>query len=234
LYIFATANPAKVADTLRRQMEDDDRAVKHENVAGHVVWEIKNHDKPQPPVNVQGPGLARFRQQQQEKKDERLIPNSALTVAHGHLLACTHFDFLERVLKDAAAGGQPLAEAVDFQLVGQELDRLNAGRQQSFRIFSRTDESYRSNYELLRAGKLPQAKSLLGQALNGILSDDPEADGIREQAIDGSKLPEFEVVRRYLGPAGMVVETLPDGWMVTGLTLSKQPSVVAGTGARVE
>jgi hypothetical protein len=234
LYAFAAADPAKVADTLRRQMEDDDRAVRHDNVAGHVVWEIKNVDKPRPPVVVEGTGLKRFRQEQQQKEDERLIPNSAMTVAHGHLLVATHLDFLERVLEEAAAGGQPLAKSVDYQLVTQELDRLHADKPQSFRIFSRTDESYRPNYELLRQGKLPQSKSLLAQALDGLLSDDPEGDEVRTQSIDGGKLPEFEFVRRYLGPAGMVVETLADGWMLTGVTLSKQPSAVAGAAARVE
>lgn len=237
LYAFAAADPAKVADTLRRQMEDDNRAVKHDNIAGHVVWEIKNVDKPQPPVKVEGTtGLDRFRKdrQQQQKNDDRLIPNSAMTVAHGHLLVCTHLDFLERVLEEAAAGGQPLAKSVDYQVVTRELDQLHADKPQSFRIFSRTDESYRPNYELLRQGKLPQSKSLLGQALDGMLADEEDGNELRKQAIDGSKLPEFEFVRRYLGPAGMVVETLPDGWMLTGVTLSKQPGTVAGAASRVE
>ncbi|MFO0899536.1 MAG: hypothetical protein U0836_19080 [Pirellulales bacterium] len=232
LYAFAAADPAKVADTLRRQMEGDDRAARHE-VAGVVVWEIKNVDKPLAPVKVEGKGLDRFRERAKRQEDERLIPNSAMTVAHGHLLVCTHLDFLKRVLEEAAAGGQPLAKSVDYQIVTQELDRLHADKPQSFRIFSRTDESFRPNYELLRLGKLPQSKSLLAQALNGFLSDD-DSDELRKQTIDGSKLPEFEFVRRYLGPAGMVVETLDDGWMLTGVTLSKQPGTVAGAAAQVK
>jgi hypothetical protein len=242
LYAFAATNPTKVADSLRRQMEDDDRAVKHANIAGHVVWEIKSVEKPATPkpepTKGRG-GLDRFRKQQAEKTDDdRLIPNSAMTVAHGHLLVCTHLDLLKRVLEEAAAGDQSLGKSIDYQLVTKELDQLHAGKPQSFRIFTRTDESYRTNYELLRQGKLPQSKSMLAQLLDGLLSDVPEDENVpvelRKQSIDGSKLPDFEFVRRYLGPAGTVVETLGDGWMLTGVTLSKQPGDVAGANARVK
>ena len=50
----------------------------------------------------------------------------------------------------------------------------------------------------------------------------PEEEGVlREQQIDGSELPDFQVVRRYLGPAGMFVRTEKDGWLMTGIMLPK-------------
>ena len=70
------------------------------------------------------------------------------------------------------------------------------------RSFSRTDEEYRPTYELIRQGKMPESESLLGKLLNRLLGPEDE-DVLREQQIDGSQLPDFEAVRRYLGPAGL-------------------------------
>jgi hypothetical protein len=45
----------------------------------------------------------------------------------------------------------------------------------------------------------------------------------RACCIDGSKLPEYDLVRRYLGPAGMTATTEANGWLLTGFTLVKEP-----------
>ena len=45
---------------------------------------------------------------------------------------------------------------------------------------------------------------------------------LREQRIDGSKLPEYATVRPYLGPAGVTLTTEGEGWLVTGFTLKKE------------
>ena len=45
---------------------------------------------------------------------------------------------------------------------------------------------------------------------------------LREQQIDARKLPEYQMVRRYLGPAGMFVVSHEDGWSITGCFLSKE------------
>ena len=39
--------------------------------------------------------------------------------------------------------------------------------------------------------------------------------------IDGRQLPDYEVVRRYLGPAGLQVTSEPVGWFFKGFTLAK-------------
>ena len=47
------------------------------------------------------------------------------------------------------------------------------------------------------------------------------AKELREQAIDGTQLPEFDNVRRYLGPAGLIIRRVEDGWLLEGMTLTK-------------
>ncbi len=91
------------------------------------------------------------------------------------------------------------------------------------RFFIRTDEAYRPIYELLRQGKMPESETLLGRLLNRLLtpSDDEEEGILRKQKIDGRKLPDFEMVRRYFSPAGTIVRSSDDGWFIVGATLSK-------------
>jgi hypothetical protein len=71
---------------------------------------------------------------------------------------------------------------------------------------------------------MPEAKSILGKLLNRILTTEKEQrDGIlRKQQIDGSSLPNFEAVRRYLGPHGGVVRSEKEGWIMTGVVLNKE------------
>jgi hypothetical protein len=54
---------------------------------------------------------------------------------------------------------------------------------------------------------------MLGEGKEGVL---------RTQRIDGNKLPDYDMVRRYLGPAGMTMTTEEEGWFVTGFLLNKE------------
>ncbi len=87
-------------------------------------------------------------------------------------------------------------------------------------IFSRTDEEYRPTYELIRQGKMPQSETMLARLLNTIFATG-EKGKFRKQKIDGSKMPDYDVVRRYLGAAGLVVSSEPEGWFVKGFVLKK-------------
>ena len=77
-------------------------------------------------------------------------------------------------------------------------------------------------YELIRAGRMPESETMLGKLLNSLLGEGKE--GVpRAQRIDGSKLPDFEAVRRYFGPAGGTFTSEADGWFVTGVFMTKDP-----------
>ena len=68
---------------------------------------------------------------------------------------------------------------------------------------------------------MPEAKTLLAKLLNRLLGPD-EKGILREQQIDGSKMPDFDAVRRYLGPSGMYAQSEADGWYLAGCLLSKE------------
>jgi len=51
----------------------------------------------------------------------------------------------------------------------------------------------------------------------------PEERGVlREQRIPGEKLPEFDQIRHYFGPAGIYVLSKDDGWYVCGCVLPRE------------
>ena len=71
---------------------------------------------------------------------------------------------------------------------------------------------------------MPESETTIGELLNELLTTEEEEDEgiLRRQQVDGSKLPEFEMVRRYFGPAGRVTRSDEDGWLITGATLNKE------------
>ena len=61
---------------------------------------------------------------------------------------------------------------------------------------------------------------MLARTLNAIFSTGKQGE-FRPQKIDGTKMPDYDVVRRYLGPAGMAVTSEPNGWFFKGFILKK-------------
>jgi hypothetical protein len=231
-------DPTGLAQVVNQAMSKDSTA--HERkFRGHIIWEIidEHSDEELRPAEVKVPeiGATKEKEKDEEEEEKFKIPNSAITVAHGHLMRATHIDFLKKVLEQAD-GGKSLAESVDFQLVSAEIEKLTAGGENSVRFFSRTDEEFRPTYELIRAGKMPQSETMFGRVLNRLFTNEPattkKKDGKiakrdkhkqpRKQQIDGRQLPDYDLVRRYFGPAGGFAVTTDDGFFITGFTLPKQ------------
>ncbi len=204
--------------------DPDARAIE---VEGHTIWEILAQQSEELPdlelelglddIDPLGEAPAA-----EKPAEDRILTNAAVTVAHGRLLIATHVDYLAKIIKKRPADDR-LVDAEDFRRVMEQLERVGAGAD-SLRSFSRTDEAYRPTYELIRQGKMPNSQSLFGKLLNRILGPEDE-DAVRTQAIDGSQLPDFQAVRRYLGPAGVFMRSADDGWMLSGVLLPKHVSI---------
>jgi len=220
LVAIEVTDPATVMRTVNKAMENDPAAKKREH-NGHVIWELVNDQTEVAEIQIEGfdSGFG-FEDVEEVEEEEAFIPNGAVTVAHGQLMFSSHVDYIVDVL-DSLPAEEQLATAADYQAVMQALNKLGAGND-SFKLFTRTDEAYRTTYELMREGKMPESESLLGRLLNRVLADDEDDGELRKQEIDASSLPEFDVVRRYLGPAGMYVRTVDDGWIISGCLLTKQ------------
>jgi hypothetical protein len=236
-------DPEKVAATVAKSMATDPDMQKVES-GEHVIWEMIDRSMAIPKLEVETPGGAiahadggdaedddaHRRRNRLREREEKLLPHSAVTVAHGHLLIASHRDFLERVL--ATKGGvESLSSAADYTAVTAEMKKFFP-TPSAMRSFGRAEETVRPAYEMLKAGSMPKSKSIMGQLLNGLLGDGKEGS-VRSQKIDGSTLPDFELIRRYFGTVGLGMESVADGWYLAGIALprSQQEPEVARTPA---
>lgn len=219
LYAVETRDETKVADAIRRIMEKD-KTMRKLEYGGHVIWEaIPGAGPPaKPKVELGGVPPLGPPPKPQAPPPPRVLPTAAMTVAHGHLLVASHVEFLKKVL-DHGKKPDPLADRLDYKLVDATTGRFGVP-ENCARVFSRTDEEYRATYELIRQGKMPQSETLFGRVLNRMFGTGKKGE-VRKQQIDGSKLPDYQLVARYLGPAGMFAYSEADGWFAVGFTLKK-------------
>lgn len=200
------------------QFEERFRSREHK---GHVIWEGLPEEKAEVP-RIELGGVPRVDQEElteQREEVQPLFPNASLTVYKGHLLIGSHFDYLTAIL-DLEEDHDSLARNPAFLQVMETIDKIG-GQTSCWRFFSLTDEEYRATYELIRQGKMPEGQTMLARVLNAFLAP-PEKGAVRKQRIDGSKLPDYEIVRRHLGPAGLFVKTEENGWFIKGFTLPKK------------
>jgi len=216
----------------------NDKDMRRREFEGHVIWESIPPEKGQsdiPDLKVSEiPGLEfdyggakkPVRPARTSKGEGALFPNVAVTAAHGQLLVASHYDFLIKVLGKEEArvkSGDTLADSIEYQQVTKALDGFRA-KAKCARNFAKTDEQLRATYELIRQNKMPESETMLGRILNTVFGTGKK--GVRrKQEIDGSKLPDYDFVRRYLGPGGFQAVTEEKGefrgWFLKGFILPK-------------
>jgi len=187
---------------------------------GRTIWEGLPEEKPKvPKIELGGvPGVGAT-ERAEEEASQPLFPNASLTVDRGYLLIASHYEYLTQIL-DLEDERESVKRNPAFLEVMEAIEKAG-GKTACWRFFSMTDEEYRATYELIRQGKMPESETMLGRVLNAILAP-PEKGTTRKQRIDGSKLPDYEIVRRHLGPAGLFAVTEDNGWFLKGFTLPKK------------
>lgn len=156
-----------------------------------------------------------------EEEEERLLTRSAVCVDGGQLFIASDVEFLRLAFKQAAEN-ESLANSYDYKAVAAALSSLAPNKECSW-SFTRTDETLRPTYALLRENRLPQGESFFARLLNELLTpaEDQKNQLLRKQKLDGSNLPSFELARRYFGPSGRSIRADEDGWLITGVLLNK-------------
>ncbi len=219
VFAIEAVDPAPLAATIEKTMRTDPDA-RRLNFGEHVIWEIVEAPEELPELpELQFDGFDPVGPANAEAEQKPRLPNAAVAVAHGHLFIATHVDFLKKILTEVDAR-ETLAQSFDYRLVMEELGQL-VQTENSLLAFSRTEEEYRPTYELIRTGRMPESKTMLGKLLNALFAEGPEGE-LRPQQIKGDKLPDFERVRRYFGPAGTAVVSEEDGWFALGILLNKE------------
>jgi hypothetical protein len=226
IFAVEAKDEKQLAEALAKWMRKEPD-VERRDINGIEVWERVQRAAEIEQIAIDVPGFSTLdteakKQSDEERDRERVLPNSATCVALGHLLVTSDINYLRDVL---AGFGQHerLASSLDYQQVAAVMNKLAPG-DRSLWSFARSDEEIRPTYELVRQGKMPESESMLGKLLNDLLTTDVEKEEgiLRKQRIDGSKLPSFEAVRRYFGPAGRTIRSDQDGWFISGIMLNKE------------
>ncbi|MBI2823626.1 MAG: hypothetical protein HYX69_02920 [Planctomycetia bacterium] len=252
-FVFAaeTINEPALAAAVQKSLETDPNVIKR--VFGdHIIWEMKSEEDALAEVVVEHPDIVNVstggsggsaalgggdggkESKPAGKLPGRLgeegeapvkLPNSAVAVAKGHLFVSSHVDFLEKIL-GGIAEHERLENDVDFQRVNEELKKLGA-TEVCVRNYTRADEQFRITYDLFKTGKLPESETVFAQIIRSTQEEQPEGTA-RKPKLDGSKLPDYQVARRYLGIGGTYAATEENGWLVVGFLFRKDnPPVVA-------
>lgn len=202
----------------------------------HVIWEIVPDEAAPSAVTVEGlegfgdlEGFGGADEEQDEEEDEEpFLSHAALSVVNGHLVVSSHADFITEMI-DGVAKDDPLSKASDYQIIGNALTELGQSDAGGI-LFSRIDRELKASYELVRHGKMPESEGLIGRILNRALGSN-EKGVVRKQEISGDKMPDFEVVQKYLGPIGAFARTEEEGWYLGAIGLKNQRDETQGTRA---
>jgi hypothetical protein len=226
MMFIEVTNPAIVAKTVEKAFKDDPAATKR-IFKGQTIWEIEQEKTlaEDDELMIEGAGFVKAdvkdgdKKKDEEEEDKPVLPNMAVTVFEGHLVVSTHMSFVEQLVTRAKDPNN-LAKMEDFKRVHAALEKrgMNAANT-SIRYFNRTDETFRHTYEMIKINKLPESESMFARILNAMLSEDE--DVLRKPEIDGTKLPNFDLVKKYLGPGGTFVTSEEEGWYVVGTLLKK-------------
>jgi len=219
----AKAIAERVANTIRKAFKDDPSAQRVE-VEGLETWKITFKEDVAPGAALNDPNVV---------NGQRIIASALVTVWNGHLIVASDPEILTKVVTHGQKPG--LAVSPDYVAVTAELGKLIPGEipKPVALAFQRLDEFLRVDYELARAGKLKEGKTILGRVLDAVLRD--EAGAPVELKLDGAKLPPFENIRKHFSPLGLLISEVPDGILLVGFTFDKAPPgpnrAAAGGGA---
>jgi hypothetical protein len=212
-----------LAKAIEKAMKNDPNSKKREE-NGQVIWEIVEQEGPaaeEPTIELSDvePTVNPPKKSILNRKEEHFFPHAAITVRNGQLFVASHLDFLLKIMKPYEER-ELLRNDADYKLVNEVIEKMSPN-DKCARVFSRTDEEYHTTYELIRQNKLPESESLLNRVLNQLFGEGKKGKP-RPQKLDGSQLPEYDTVRRYLNPAGFQATAEEEGWFLKGFTLSKE------------
>ncbi|MCE9607467.1 MAG: hypothetical protein K8U03_21480 [Planctomycetia bacterium] len=217
------ATEKKLTETLSKAFKGDPSVEKTEIILGNGkldVWKITSTEEV-PPAAANQAGVV---------NGVRVVFRAYVTVHNGHVLIGSDLDALGKVMAPAEGGG--LALSPDYVAVTNVLGKyIPTEASQPIALgFNRSDELLRVDYELFKAGKMAGSQTLLGRLFD-LVWREAEKEGRTIKALDGSKLPPFEKIQKYLSPTGMIISNSEDGLFLLGFTLEKIPAAAAAPAA---
>ena len=220
---------AEVLQALHKLIPEEDLDFERFEFGEHLLWQKRpfvDIQRPEITIGVPPlPGTGAVRPAVNpigQEQEEVIFPKGAITVAFDLILFSSNVDYLKHILTQVRESNGFLEKTTDYEIVLQEFQSGESGQNPRFlQSFSRSAEAVRPTYEMIRQGKMPQSKSILGQVLNLLLTPPEMEEEIRPSRIDGSKMPDFETIQHYFGPAGLLGVTEENGWFFKGFSLEQ-------------
>jgi hypothetical protein len=164
-----------------------------------------------------------------DEADEDAIPpritifnRRIMVIKDGFLFICNDKNYLKKIISRKPSTA--FAGSSDLMRLTETLDKLSDSSKVRFRMFSRLDQMLKTNYEMMRTGKMADSETFVARLLNKVYGKKAGGDAKRVQQIDGSQLPlDYEKeIAPYLGQAGWVMETVDTGLLFSGCVLAKE------------
>ena len=209
----------RLAESLKKAFAND-KTVERAKINDLDVWKItQTEEVPAAAANQTG-----------VKDGVREVFRAYVMVHNGHVLIGSDLDALGKVLHPAPAGG--LSLAADYVAVTNVIGKyIPTEAKEPIAIgFNRSDKLLKIDYEQFKAGKMAGSQTLLGRIFDALWAQ-AEKDGRQFKPLDGSKLPPFEKVQKYLSPTGFVISNTADGIFLVGFVLEDAPPAPADTQA---
>lgn len=159
--------------------------------------------------------------------NQPLLSDWAICVHDGFLLFASHEDIIKEAIDQAEKGAaSPLKGQNDYQRISSSLEKeMGTAPICGWRI-NRSALAYRAQYELFKQGKLQAGKGMFATILENFLETKSEIEQPKKAVVDGSKLPAFDAISKYLQPSGTYFRTMDNGWSYGSLLLSSNTPVV--------
>lgn len=222
LFVIDVKDEAALREPINRWLESD--GAERQEIDGVPYWEMVPEDQGlgHDDLDPLAP-LGESTQPVVGERDERVLQRAAVCLHQGRLAIASDADFLRQALFGVSAG-ESLSHSPDMKATIGALADIAPGERCVW-TFTRSDEAFRATYELVREGKMPQSQTFFGRLLNRMMTTEEQRDvgAEREQKVKGDSLPSFELARRYFGPAARSVRSEDDGWLISGVVLSKAP-----------
>jgi hypothetical protein len=194
---------------------------------GHKLWRVARKEDQQLDILIDD-GFGEFNtgkdkeevEESSQEEEEPWLSNWAIAVYGDFLFFSSHAEMIQEAITqlDSSQNQGTLASEQDFARAKQAIAQLSGGKPSAMWQINRTDRSFQMQYELFRQDKLPESRSMLATLADRLLRSKTEKRD-KTQRVKGDLLPEYEVVRKYLLPSGVVVQSEDQGWSIRSFLL---------------
>ncbi len=226
LIALRVTDTEKMSKLLDKAMSQEVDAEKIALDSKHKVWKVQHKADDAPDFGDEFKDFANKGEAEDEKGKQPLLNDWAITVHDGFLLFASHEDIIKEAIDQAEKGGaSPLGSQADYKRISAALE-TEMGKDPicGWRI-NRSALAYQAQYELFKQGKLQGGKGMFATLLENLVETKAEIEQPKP-IVDGSKLPDFSLVSKYLQPSGTYIRTMDNGWSYGSLLLSANQPVV--------